>query len=31
VVVRKAIAAKREPQVQVEKAGKVTVAKKAKK
>ena len=31
VVVRKAIAAKPEPQVQVEKAGKVTVAKKAKK
>jgi large subunit ribosomal protein L3 len=31
VVVRKAIAAKREPQVQVEKAGKVTVPKKAKK
>jgi large subunit ribosomal protein L3 len=31
VVVRKAIAAKREPQPQAEKAGKVTVAKKAKK
>jgi ribosomal protein L3 len=31
VVVRKAIAAKPEPQVQAEKAGKVTVAKKAKK
>ena len=31
VMVRKAIAAKPEPQVQVEKAGKVTVAKKAKK
>jgi large subunit ribosomal protein L3 len=31
VVVRKAVAAKPEPQVQVEKAGKVTVAKKAKK
>jgi large subunit ribosomal protein L3 len=31
VVIRKAIAAKPEPQVQVEKAGKVTVAKKAKK
>ena len=31
VVVRKAIAAKPEPQVQVEKASKVTVAKKAKK
>jgi ribosomal protein L3 len=31
VVVRKAIAAKPEPQIQQEKAGKVTVAKKAKK
>jgi large subunit ribosomal protein L3 len=31
VMIRKAIAAKPEPQVQVEKAGKVTVAKKAKK
>jgi large subunit ribosomal protein L3 len=31
LVIRKAIAAKPEPQVQVEKAGKVTVAKKAKK
>ena len=31
VVIRKAIAAKPEPQKQVEKAGKVTVAKKAKK
>jgi large subunit ribosomal protein L3 len=31
VVVRKAIAAKPEPQVQAEKAGKITVAKKAKK
>ena len=31
IVVRKAVAAKPEPQKQVEKAGKVTVAKKAKK
>lgn len=31
VVIRKAVAAKPEPQVQVEKAGKITVAKKAKK
>jgi large subunit ribosomal protein L3 len=31
IVVRKAIAAKPEPQKQVEKAGKVTIAKKAKK